>query len=609
MGLFTTYKGLEDEQNVKYKNIPFNEDNSFNSQPFIQKTSLGSWGESSVVGSIAQGIDRSVTDGIRLTKFMTTPNGIEFILKQELLSRMSVQTETSGKLNNGVYNPLSTLAQAGVSFAGIHLPSLQDKLSTDLSTPRLGYGPKAYELNQSDQNLLPENRLAYLHFYTIERDFPESTDTLFRYDGGPGSVFGLGATDIKFSTKPDGITPVRVMGPNFIYPEDQLNTPDTYQAVYNHPTITRYERANNKQSLETLYGLNNPGSQRKFDATPGVMTYTTLPTSQSLDVVNGQVIYSSAVTGESKKDIDGATKDLVMFKVGVIDVKTYETNYMHFRSFIDSFSDSYSSDWSSQTYMGRGEKLYKYNSFDRSINMSFTVAAQSRGEMASIYQKLNYLASTVTPQYTDYGYMTGNITKLTVGGYLKDQHGKIDSISFEIPEESPWLVNDVQYQKQPSHDLNTVVNELPFIIKVQMRFTPIHNFRPELATHVLDNRFGDQRYITKEYTPPEVKNTQNNEKDTGGEFLKGGKVTDYEGGGAKATKGPARPTQGVLQSLFSDEIPTPPTPTTPTPPSPTPPPSSPSPISTQKQSSTSKKPILQRLKGFFRNTNNYSAYS
>ena len=451
-------------------------------------------------------------------------------------------------------------------------------MSFDVLPPRSGYGPKAYELNQSNQDTYPDNRLAYLHYFTIENDLPESTDTLFRYDGGPGSVFGLGATDIKFATKPDGITPVRTMGKSFTYPEGQLNTPDTYQAVYNHPTITRYERANNKQSIETLYGLNHPGSQRIFDNTPGVMTYITRPLNQSLDVVNGQVIYSSAVTGEPKKDIDGATKDLVMFKVGVIDINTYETNYMHFRSFIDSFSDSYSSDWSSQTYMGRGEKLYKYNSFDRSIMVSFTVAAQSRGEMSGIYQKLNYLASTVTPQYTDYGYMTGNIAKLTVGGYIKDQHGKIDSISFEIPEESPWLVNDVQYQKQQVHDLNTVVNELPFIIKVQMRFTPIHNFRPELATHVLNNKFGDQRYITQEYIPPTETNTDTstgNENQNGGDFYTregNAVILDQPETNVKGTKGPARPTQGVPQSLFSDEIPqslstsptTTPTTTTPT---------------------------------------------
>jgi hypothetical protein len=292
------------------------------------------------------------------------------------------------------------------------------------------------------------------------------------------------------------------------------------------------------------------------------MTYVTRPLNQSLDVVNGQVIYSSAVTGDVKEKIDGATKDLVMFKVGVIDIHTYETNYMHFRSFIDSFSDSYSSDWSSQTYMGRGEKLYKYNSFDRSINMTFTVAAQSRGEMAGMYQKLNYLASTVTPQYTNKGYMTGNIVKLTMGNYVKDQHGKIDSISLEIPEDSPWLidkervVNDTpvppQYQLQPIHDLNTIVDELPFIIKVQMRFTPIHDFRPELSTNVLGRRFGDQRYITTKYqTLTDSKPLKEDTSDVG--FGRGG-VQEQQEVNVKANRS-KNILQGSGAPLFSEKDP------------------------------------------------------
>jgi len=115
-----------------------------------------------------------------------------------------------------------------------------------------------------------------------------------------------------------------------------------------------------------------------------------------------------------------------------------------------------------------------------------------------MYQKLNYLASSVTPQYTDKGYMTGNISKLTVGNYVKEQYGKIDSVSFEIPEESPWMVGE------NTDFMNTRMGEMPFIIKVQMRYTVIHNFRPELVTNILGKtdkedtipRFGDQRYIT-----------------------------------------------------------------------------------------------------------------
>jgi hypothetical protein len=51
---------------------------------------------------------------------------------------------------------------------------------------------------------------------------------------------------------------------------------------------------------------------------------------------------------------------------------------MNFRSYIDSFSDSYSADWKAQSYMGRGEKFYKYGGFDRSISLAFTVVSQMK---------------------------------------------------------------------------------------------------------------------------------------------------------------------------------------------------------------------------------------
>ena len=525
MGLFTTYKGLENEQNVKYKNIPFNEDSSFNSQPFIQTAPPGDGGGFKVasnvkgfipkltsgltagalnltdglsktvpsLGAIARGAYRSAADVVRLTKFMTTPSGIEFILKQELLSRMAVQTEISGVSNGGLYNPLATLAQAGVSFSGIHLSTLTNINGEKLFDPSLGYGPVAYAFSKANPDKFSDNRLVSIYKKNITSE-TKNPNTLLSYPGGPGSVFGIGSTTIKFATQPDGVTPVRTMGLNFEFPEGTKKNTLLYQAQYDSSLIPAYEEGQN--TLADYYKMGNPG--RAVYSANGVRQKKSLYI--PLDFVNARFIYSSNSEPQVEKE---NYNDLIRFKIGVLDVGTQKTNYTHFRAVIDSFSDSYSSDWSSQTYMGRGEKLYKYNSFDRSINMSFTVAAQSQAEMAGMYQKLNYLASTVTPQYTDRGYMTGNITKLTVGNYVKDQHGKIDSISFEIPEESPWLISN------PENAFNTVINELPFIIKVQMRYTVIHDFRPELVTDIYRNingenspNFGSQRYITeKTYKP------------------------------------------------------------------------------------------------------------
>ena len=50
-----------------------------------------------------------------------------------------------------------------------------------------------------------------------------------------------------------------------------------------------------------------------------------------------------------------------------------------------------------------------------------------------MYRKLNYLASTLAPDYTDAGFMRGNIVRLTLGGYLYEQAGFISSLNYEVP--------------------------------------------------------------------------------------------------------------------------------------------------------------------------------
>ena len=163
---------------------------------------------------------------------------------------------------------------------------------------------------------------------------------------------------------------------------------------------------------------------------------------------------------------------------------------MHFRAFIDSFSDSYSADWGSVRYLGRGEKFYNYNGFDRTISLSFTVAAQSKPELIPMYKKLNYLASNLTPDYSPFGYMRGPLVQLTMGGYLYEQVGFITALTYDIPNDTTWEIGLSDTAGDPTisstaglDNLKSIsdssVKELPHRINVSsFQFTPIHNFRP-----------------------------------------------------------------------------------------------------------------------------------
>jgi len=207
---------------------------------------------------------------------------------------------------------------------------------------------------------------------------------------------------------------------------------------------------------------------------------------------------------------------------------------MHFRAFIDSFSDSYTADWGSVRYLGRGEKFYNYNGFDRSISLSFTVAAQSKPELIPMYKKLNYLASNLTPDYSPEGYMRGPLVQLTVGGYLYEQVGFISSLTYDIPNDTTWEIGINDTAGDPPSNVtaglenlkklsDSSVKELPHRITVSsFQFTPIHDFRPGkqgLGFNGKDvgsgdngfvTKYGDQRYIALEAVTNNYDDTPDN---------------------------------------------------------------------------------------------------
>ena len=194
----------------------------------------------------------------------------------------------------------------------------------------------------------------------------------------------------------------------------------------------------------------------------------------ALDKINAQPLYNASQVNKNL-----ATTDSCNFNIAIINNNNSgaTSTYIHFRAFIDEFNDNYTAKWDSVQYIGRGEEFHNYKGFGREISMGWTVYAQSKAELMPMYQKLNYLASTLAPDYTRAGFMRGNIAKLTMGGYLYNQPGIIKSISYGIPEESPWEIAIGVDGKEDSS-----VKQLPHMIKVTgFTFIPIQDFVPAKA--------------------------------------------------------------------------------------------------------------------------------
>ena len=506
-------------------------------------------------------------DVVRLTKYMfdsKSPSGLLFIAKQNLLSRTAPKTEASkglgyagGILNGGVYTPLSTLAQAGVGFRGNHL-NKQGIDPTGL-IPGLSirdYEKVAYNNNLKEANIILgpgnavfKNRL--LDLWWDKNVFPSPTSDpslLKEYGGGPGSILGIGKTKIKFAKDNSGEVPLRTIStykgawdyktissinpvstdpndlsyksPGGILPDfrsriKEIETPSTFLAV--SPGY------NDKNNLETRYNLNNPGQKGNVSQfTEGKRSITTGAVIGPLDTVNAYPLYKSR-TGAITND---SLTDMIPFNIAILnnDLQTgkNDTSYswkkfIHFRAFIDSFSDSYGADWDSITYMGRAEKFYKYKGFNRDISLDFTVVAQSRQELGIMYDKLNFLASSLAPEYLDSanaGYMAGNIAYLTMGDYIIDQPGIITGFTYNI-DESSWELSRDEYGESftTSQKEKGEIRQLPIMIKVTgFKFIPIHKFRVEKVRWPNDG-LGDKESdilsgnINQKYIDPLFKKT------------------------------------------------------------------------------------------------------
>ena len=576
-----------DLKSLKFGNPPASDrPGSGNSnQPYITDSIDGSITPQSEDFLLRGGLNTpldAANDVVRLTKFfgdLKSPRGILFVAKQNLLSRIGAATQASGNtdwknapLNEGLYTPLSTIAQAGVGFTGAHLykqglnPLNGIRTYTDVVKGN-GIDENQNFIANNSIVEIDNNRLVNLYRtkFNDEEINAAIADPInvLTYAGGPGSDLGIGNTNIKFATNNIGSplrtgkeniqlqnsgffnTPsIRVQQLSNFLPPLVLSNPtgfDVFRGKSNEISDFReeiFEISKSKTSTVTGIAPNYSNPQKTIDGVKGSRINYTSPGQRGnvinyqkgkivngnisvVDHINYQPLYKSS---DVRKEGDGIAKnDLVKFRIAAVlrskGNSPPEKIYMHFRAFIDQFSDSYGAKWSGIQYMGRGEEFYKYGGFSRKISLSYTVAAQSKPELMAQYKKLNFLASTLAPDYGDSGYMGGVLTTLTLGGWCYELPGFIDSLTLDIPQESPWEIaigSDVENGKG-----DKTVKEMPHICKVTMNFTPIHTFRPELQKNGYDEEgngevdtYGDQHYIgltngrNNNYVPVSLKDAQ-----------------------------------------------------------------------------------------------------
>jgi hypothetical protein len=252
--------------------------------------------------------------------------------------------------------------------------------------------------------------------------------------------------------------------------KDSLGKVSNFRENINGPVLrsntTNY--SDKDVNKATRVNIGDPGS-RTDRTNINIADPTTQDTLNLLDIQDTQY---NGFAGNNKEG-----RDLIKFGFDVISNDNTTPKSINLRAFLTGYSDSHSSQWDSKRYAGRGENFYTYQGFDRTVSFNFKIAAQSKQEMLPLYRKLNWLLSTLYPDYSNNGFMRGNIVRLTIGDLFHRTPGILESLNLTVADDYPW---EIAFDS-PEGGLNDDMLETPQIIDVAASFKPILYSLPSSA--------------------------------------------------------------------------------------------------------------------------------
>lgn len=540
-------------------NLPYGKDTpggGSSKQPFIvrnvdQRWSPSNFDDGFTPFGMTTLVSRTAADLTRVTQFLfTTVKGPLFLLKQTGLQRINPNIRQVDVDNfekkiapTQLYNPagLNTLAQVALGPLGARLtkhglvPQNPEQRDYENYIRALDRGDERGENKK--------NRLTGL----LNKLTNPNVDVLYKYRGGPESIFGIGNTTIKRyvksiyrekdpildpeskfisipianlqSLQQDGTIQVdnrKFNDPNYVAPftpgpkEYKLGSnfdfrkyknailtdtvgqrPDSIVRGAKLPTGD-YEEYN----IEKRIGVAIP--RKAVDRTD----YSSEAEEKHSDRINLLGLYYNNIPYQEDQTLldvndrpvnKDTTRDLIKFKIKILDndVKLNAKGnnygvYVMFRAYITNIKRGFQSKWDAYKYVGRGESFYAYDGYTETITVSFTIAASSRTEMKPLYQKLNYLISSLAPDYSQAFLMRGNIAELTIGDFVLYQPGVITNFDMIIDEDSNWEIALSEPEKKGSAATtqrdDSDMHELPQLIKCSMTFIPIYNFLPRKSS-------------------------------------------------------------------------------------------------------------------------------
>ena len=440
-----------------------------------------------VRGGITTHLGTALTDQVRLTKFLTSGDGLWWLGKQFVLQYLNPRKETQ------LYNPLHINASI-IPFANvsrfIDIKGLGGGVATSMGFAKDGQG--LYERTdgydqwgwaggRGEKNKLAtyarerfdelESQSEGLIVATMNKAYAEAERAK---KAGILGKLGDGLKELagKFraESKPANIINSQQ---HMIDQKSQLGRDDSTvhkdEIDATHPT--NYETLPYKE----LVKKNAYGYKRSLNTNPELETPPWPSTrNQSIEkstklrnkIKNtGDASAPTQIVADSEENALGVHKrslagyhgdfvnllpygneetDLDLVKFQFKDMVSKK--FIVFRATVSGLTDTISPEWSSERYIGRADSVHVYKGAERALSFSFTIAPTTKQELFTLWEKLNYLTGLTYPKYND-SKMVSPWVEFTFGHMYKGVPGFIESLNYTIPDNAPYEIDDQQLPK------------------------------------------------------------------------------------------------------------------------------------------------------------------
>jgi hypothetical protein len=313
------------------------------------------------------------------------------------------------------------------------------------------------------------------------------TPTIDQYQGGPGSINGIGTTTIRRFDYTNNYAKTK-----FLKEIVKSKLPSTPNVA---PILTQSKFETEAKSLDQTKQTQLREIAIETDANdmekgytyaiarvnPATISSATIRNKQNINWSRNQGTgLVSAISSLNPSIKNGKLKNIYDDK-GIEDI-SWSSNRMpivfeimdpftgtisadntfKFSAYLNGFKDSSSPKHTEISYIGRSDYFYVFNKFKRDVSFSFQIPCYNLADLRSKHRSLAALYSSTMGKYQN-NRLGGILYYLTIGNYLNKEVGIITNMSYDIPNDTSWDIDE-----QLAHNLN-----------VSISYTVIHNYLPQ----------------------------------------------------------------------------------------------------------------------------------